>query len=48
MNRLLRVGQLGYVRGRLKFKLDERGIRYRSIQPAYSSQESRNAALRFR
>lgn len=48
MNRALRVSQLGYVRDKLKFKLDtcptpqvlgERCIRYRSVQPAYSSQE---------
>lgn len=39
MNRALRVSQLGYVRDKLKFKLDERGIRYRSVQPAYSSQQ---------
>ncbi len=39
MNRALRASQLGYVRDKLKFKLDERGIRYRSVQPAYSSQE---------
>lgn len=39
MNRALRASQLGYVRDKLKFKLDERGVRYRSVQPAYSSQE---------
>jgi len=39
MNRALRASQLGYVRDKLKFKLDEKGIRYRSVQPAYSSQE---------
>jgi IS605 OrfB family transposase len=39
MNRALRASQLGYVREKLKFKLDERGIRYRSVQPAYSSQQ---------
>jgi putative transposase len=39
MNRRLRASQLGYLRDKLKFKLDERGIRYRSVQPAYSSQE---------
>lgn len=39
MNRVLRASQLGYVRDKLQFKLDERGIRYRSVQPAYSSQE---------
>jgi len=31
MNRALRASQLGYVRDKLKFKLDERGIRYRSV-----------------
>jgi transposase len=39
MNRRLRTSQLGYLRDKLKFKLDEQGIRYRSVQPAYSSQE---------
>jgi transposase len=39
MNRALRASQLGYVRDKLKFKLDERGIRYRSVQTAYSSQQ---------
>jgi putative transposase len=39
MNRALRASQLGYVRDKLKFKLDERGVRYRSVQPAYSSQQ---------
>ena len=39
MNRALRASQLGYVGDKLKFKLDERGIRYHSVQPAYSSQQ---------
>jgi putative transposase len=39
MNRALRASQLGYVRDKLTFKLDERGIRYRRVQAAYSSQE---------
>jgi putative transposase len=39
MNRVLRASQLGYARDKLRFKLDERGIRYRSVQPAYSSQQ---------
>jgi hypothetical protein len=39
MNRALRASQLGYARDKLKFKLDERGVRYRSVQPAYSSQQ---------
>lgn len=47
MNRVLRAGQLGYVRDRLKFKLDERGIRYRSVQPAYSSQECSQCGFAF-
>lgn len=47
MNRVLRAGQLGYVRDRLKFKLDERGIRYRSVQPAYSSQECSQCGFTF-
>ena len=39
MNRALRASQLGYVRDKLKFKLDEGSIGYRSVQPAYSSQQ---------
>jgi Putative transposase DNA-binding domain len=39
LNRRLRASQLGYSRDKLKFKLDEQGIRYRSVQPAYSSQQ---------
>jgi len=39
MNRRLRASQLGYIRDKLRFKLDERDIRYRSVQPAYSSQQ---------
>jgi transposase len=39
INRALRASQLGYVRDKLKFKLDERSIRYRSVQAAYSSQQ---------
>lgn len=39
MNRALRASQLGYVRDKLTFKLEERGIRYRRVQAAYSSQE---------
>ena len=39
MNRAVRASQLGYVGDKLKFKLDERGIRYRSVQPAYPSQQ---------
>jgi putative transposase len=39
LNRRLRASQLGYIRDKLKFKLDEHSIRYRSVQPAYSSQE---------
>jgi IS605 OrfB family transposase len=39
MNRRLRASQLGYIRDKLKFKLDEGGIRCRSVQPAYTSQE---------
>lgn len=39
MNRALRAAQLGYVRDKLKFKLDERGICYRSVQAAFSSQQ---------
>ena len=39
MNRRLRASQLGYIKDKLRFKLDERGIRYRSVQSAYSSQQ---------
>lgn len=39
MNRLLRAAQMGYICRRLEFKLDEAGIRYRSVQAAYSSQQ---------
>ena len=39
MNRWLRASQLGFIHDRLKFKLDDAGIRYRSVQLAYSSQQ---------
>ena len=39
MNRRLRASQLGYIKDKLRFKLDERSIRYRSVQSAYSSQQ---------
>ena len=39
MNRRLRASQLGYIKDKLRFKLDEHGIRYRSVQAAYSSQQ---------
>jgi Putative transposase DNA-binding domain len=39
MNRRLRASQLGYIKDKLRFKLDEHGLRYRSVQPAYSSQQ---------
>lgn len=39
MNRRLRASQLGYIKDKLRFKLDEHGIRYRSVQPAYTSQQ---------
>jgi len=48
MNRALRASQLGYVRDKLKFKLDERGIRYRSVQPAYSSQQCSQCGFTFK
>ena len=47
MNRALRAAQLGYVRDKLKFKLDERGVRYRSVQPAYSSQQCSQCGFTF-
>jgi len=47
MNRALRAAQLGYVRDKLKFKLDERGIRYRSVQAAYSSQQCAQCGFTF-
>ena len=39
MNRRLRASQLGYIKDKLRFKLDERSICYRSVQSAYSSQQ---------
>jgi IS605 OrfB family transposase len=47
MNRALRASQLGYTRDKLKFKLDERGIRYRSVQPAYSSLQCSHCGFTF-
>ena len=47
MNRALRAAQLGYVCDKLKFKLDERGMRYRSVQPAYSSQQCSHCGFAF-
>jgi len=47
MNRALRTSQLGYVCAKLRFKLDERGIRYRSVQPAYSSQQCSRCGFTF-
>jgi putative transposase len=47
MNRALRAAQLGYVRDKLKFKLDEHGIRYRSVQAAYSSQQCSQCGFTF-
>jgi transposase len=47
MNRALRASQLGYVRDKLKFKLDERAIRYRAVQPAYSSQQCSQCGFTF-
>ena len=47
MNRLLKASQLGFIRDRLKFKLDERAIRYRSVQPAYSSQQCAQCGFTF-
>jgi len=47
MNRALRASQLGYLRDKLKYKLDERGIRYRSVQPAYSSQQCAQCGFTF-
>ena len=51
MNRALRTSQLGYVRDKLKFKLDEAGFRYRSVQPAYcgfTSPMNRRSQAEFR
>lgn len=47
MNRALRASQLGYARDKLQFKLNERSIRYRSVQPAYSSQECSQCGFTF-
>jgi putative transposase len=46
-NRLLKTHQLGFIRDRLTFKLDERAIRYRSVQPAYSSQQCSHCGFTF-
>jgi hypothetical protein len=46
-NRLLKAHQLGFIRDRVKFKLDEQGIRYRSVQPAYSSQQCSQCGFTF-
>jgi hypothetical protein len=47
MNRALRASQLGYVRDKLKFKLDEGSLRYRSVQPACSSQPCSHCGFTF-
>ena len=47
MNRALRAAQLGYIRDKLKFKLDEHGIGYRSVQAAYSSQQCSQCGFTF-
>jgi IS605 OrfB family transposase len=47
MNRTLRASQLGYLRDKLKYKLDECSIRYRSVQPAYSSQQCSQCGFTF-
>ena len=47
MNRALRASQLGYVRDKIKFKLDERSIRYRSVPVAYSSQQCSHGGFTF-
>jgi putative transposase len=39
MNRVLSASQLGFLGRRLRFKLNQTGVRYRSVQAAYSSQE---------
>ena len=38
MNRALRASQLGSMKDKLRFKLDQQGLRDRSVQAAYSSQ----------
>jgi Putative transposase DNA-binding domain len=38
-NRQLRAAQLGYITRRLREKLDAAGLRYKSVQAAYSSQQ---------
>ncbi len=47
LNRLLKAHQLGFICDRLKFKLDEKAIRYRSVQPAYSSQQCSQCGFTF-
>ena len=45
MNRRLRASQLGYIKDKLRFKLDEHSIRYRSVQAAYTSQQCSRCGL---
>ena len=47
MNRALRASQLGYLKDKLRFKLDEQGIRYRSVQAAYSSRQCAECGFTF-
>ena len=47
MNRALRASQLGYLRDKLRYKLDEQGLRYRSVQAAYSSQQCAECGFTF-
>jgi hypothetical protein len=47
MNRALRASQLGYLRDRLKYKLDEHDICYRTVQAAYSSQQCSRCGFTF-
>jgi putative transposase len=38
-NRRLRTAQLGYLKDKLQYKLEQRGFVWEAVQPAYSSQE---------
>jgi putative transposase len=48
MNRILSASQLGFLAKRLRFKLDQQGVRYRSVQAAYSSQECPECRFTFK
>jgi putative transposase len=47
-NRILSASQLGFLAERLRFKLDQIGVSYRSVQAAYSSQECPECGFTFK